>query len=36
MKEQCIIMDEKNRIEGIEFERSASIGIQDITYDYKD
>ena len=30
------IMDEKNQIESIEFERSVSIGTQDITYDYID
>ena len=36
MKEHGIIMDEKNRREGIEFEISVSIGTQDTTYDYND
>ena len=34
MKEHDIIMDESNRREGKEFERSFSIGTQDTTYDY--
>ena len=36
MKYHDIIMDEKNRIEGIKFDRSVSIGAQDTTYDYND
>ena len=36
MKEYYIIMDEKNRIEGIEYDRYVSIGAQDNTYDYND
>ena len=36
MKEHDIIMDEKNQIEGIEFDRYFSIRTQDTTYDYND
>ena len=36
MKEHGIIMDEKNLREGIDFERSVSIGTQDPTKDYND
>ena len=36
MKEHNIIIDENNRREGIEFDRSVSIGTQYTTYDYHD
>ena len=34
MKEHDKIMDENNRIDSIEFDRSFLIVIQDTTYDY--
>ena len=36
MEEHDNITEKNNQMEIIEFERSVSIGIQDITYDYND
>ena len=36
MEEHDHIMDEKNQIESIKFDRPVSIGTQDTTYDYNE